>query len=152
MVVGNYQIQDFFDHQLKHGFGAKDKEQMRNQFRNYIQNLSSERPSLFYFDFSEDNNNGYYYDNTLLGGFQAWMLFEKPIYLKEKLRPEAFWNNIEKLGSLIGKKEEQVGFYMHKGDERHERFYPLKNFYAFKLKDRKVIDIKDEIIEQFDLK
>lgn len=136
------EIQTFFYSQLNNGFGAADKQMMRSQLLNYLDNLSSDKPSLFYFDFMEDNDRGYYYDNTLLGGFGTWMLWHPGINFNKDLAPKAFWNNLEFLKSSIQiKNEQKVIIY-------NEKVYDINNFYAFKLKNKKIIDIKSEILNQ----
>lgn len=136
------EIQDFFNYQLYHGFGAQDKQFMRSQLNSYLTNLSSDKPSLLYFDFTQDNLNGYYYDNTLLGGFGTWILWHKNINFKKELTPAVFWNNPELLKSSFQLQDGEKGF-IYQG-----KFYLLNNFYAFKLKNKRVIDIKDEVLAQ----
>lgn len=138
-------IQDFFNYQLYNGFGAQDKQFMRSQLNSYLTNLSTKNPSLFYFDFTEDNLNGYYYDNTLLGGFPTWMLWNEKINFNSKLAPVAFWNQLQILPSLVTVREGKKGL-LYNG-----KFYEMENFYAFKLKDKKVINIKDEILAQLEI-
>lgn len=142
--LGAFQINDFFKDQLYHGFGASDKQMMRGQLLSYLDNISDKNPSLFYFDFTEDNNHGYYYDNTVLGGFKTWLLWHKNINFREDLIPEVFWNNQELLKSSIYEKTGNRGFLYQ------NRFYDISDFYAFKLKDKRVIDIKDEVLAQLE--
>ena len=136
------EIKDFFNYQLYNGFGAQDKQFMRSQLNSYLTNLSSDKPSLLYFDFTQDNLNGYYYDNTLLGGFGTWILWHKNINFKKELTPTVFWNNPELLKASIKVEDgEKLIIY-------DKKVYDINNFYAFKLKDKKVIDIKSEILNQ----
>lgn len=139
------EIQYFFNYQLISGFGAADKNLMRSQLNSYLNNLSNDRPSLFYFDITEDQINGYYYDNTLLGGFASWMLWHPSINFNKDLAPKAFWNNPELLkASVQSKNGEKVIIF-------EKKVYNINNFYAFKLKDKKVVDIKDEILSHIGL-
>lgn len=134
------EIQVFFNYQLYSGFGAADKQLMRDQLLNHLDNLSNDKPSLFYFDFMEDNDRGYYYDNTLLGGFASWMLWHPNINFNRDLTPKAFWNNPELLkASMQTKNGEKVIIY-------GKKVYNINDFYAFKLKDKKLIDIKEQIV------
>lgn len=136
------EIQYFFKYQLISGFDSSDKQIMRSQLLNYLNNLSVDKPSLIYFDFTDDNDNGYYYDNTLLGGFGSWILWHKKINFNKNLIPITFWNNIPLLESSYFEKEGRIGFLYNKV------FFEMKDFYAFKLKDKKIIDIKSEILNQ----
>lgn len=142
ILIWSKQISFLFEDQLNKGFGASDKQNMRNQLLSYIDNLDSNQKSLFFFDFSEDPQNGPYYDNTLLGGFSTWMLWHSSINFNERLRPDIFWNNKDRLKSSKTIIDNEVGFYVY------ENFFPISNFYAFRLKDKKVINIKDELLEE----
>mgnify|MGYP001614509774 CR=1 FL=1 len=119
---------------------------MRNQLNNYLSKLSSEEQSLFYFDFMEDNERGYYYDNTLLGGFGTWMLWHPRINFNKDLTPKVFWNNPEVLKASIQVMNGEKGIIFE------EKFYNINNFYAFKLKNKKIIDIKKDILKELNIK
>ena len=123
------------------GFGVADKKLMREQLLGYLNNLSDETSSLFYFDFIEDNGRGYYYDNTLLGGFGTWMLWHSSIDFNKSLTPKVFWNNPEVLKASIQIENGKKVIVFDK------KKYDVNNFYAFKLRNNKVIDIKDSILE-----
>jgi len=137
--VWSLQTYAFFNDGIKEGFGAKDKTNMRSQLLEQTKDLSSSKPSIFYFDFSEDHDRGYYYDNALLGGFSTWMMWHPNINFNESLKPSAFWNNYELLKSSYI--NDPPGFKVN------GRLYPLENFYAFKLKERQVINIKNKILQ-----
>lgn len=134
------EIQDFFTSQLRNGFGASDKQMMRNQLLNYLNNLNSDKPSLIYFDFTQDNENGYYYDNTLLGGLGTWILWYPRINFNEDLAPSVFWNNPQVLKSSISEKDGTKGFLYNKN------FFKLEDFYAFKLNNKRVYNTKEELL------
>lgn len=134
------EIQDFFNGQLNNGFGAADKQIMRNQLLSYLDNLSDDKRSLIYFDFSQDNDNGYYYDNTLLGGLGSWILWHKRINFNEDLVPAVFWNNKDLLKASIVEENGKRGFLYNK------TLFNLEDFYAFKLINKKVYNIKEELL------
>lgn len=125
------EISAFFNAGLHNGFGAEDKKLMRQQLINLTPDLSSSEPALFYFDFSEDADNGYFYDNTLLGGFSTWMLWHPRINMDEDIAPKAFWNDPKKLKEVLAAEN-----------------IKQDNFYAFQLKDKKVLDIKEQILNK----
>lgn len=140
-------IQYFFNSQLSQGFGAEDKNIMRNQLLSLLTNLSNTNRSFFYFDFTGDNDNSYYYDNTILGGLGTWMLWDKRINFNEEITPKSLWNNFQLLKSFVYEKDGKKGFLYH-DDQTPNHFIELKDFYAFKLKEKKVIDIKQEILKE----
>lgn len=141
LIYVNYkQIEFFFNDQLSNGFGAADKSMMRGQLNGYLNNLSNTEASLFYFDVSNDQVNGYYYDNTLLGGFSTWMLWHPRINFNKGLSPAVFWDNPNLLASSLVKDNGDV-FFLFK-----DNVYHMDNFYAFKLKDKRVLDIKTDLL------
>ncbi len=135
------EVENFFYYQLYNGFGNEDKQFMRGQLLNNLNNLPSDQPSLFYFDFKEDNTRGYYYDNTILGGFKSWMLWNKNLNFRNGLKPEIFWNN-------EGLLEDSMLRNGIKGFSYQNHFYDTNHFYAFKLQDKRVIDIKDKLLNK----
>ena len=136
------EIQYFFNYQLFSGFGAQDKNYMRNQLVSYLSNLSTGQPAFFYFDFTEDNINSYYYDNTILGGFKSWMLWNDRINFNKELVPDMVLNNAALLPTLVKEIDGQRGIYYN------GKLYLPENVYAFALKDKKVIDIKSQTLER----
>lgn len=138
--VNIQQINAFFNYQLQSGFSAADKNLMRGQLNSYLTKLSNDKPSLFYFDFAEDQIGGYYYDNALLAGFESWMLWHPSINFNKDIAPKAFWNNFTLLQKSVYTKDGMVKIRFN------DREYELDNFYAFKVKDKKLVDIKQEIL------
>ncbi len=138
-------INNFFDFQLNNGFGFKDQKHMRMQLKPYLNNLSDDEPSIFYFDFPEDNGNSYFYDNTIRGGFQSWMLWDEKINFNKGLVPTLLWNQSQILASLIVKKGDK-SYFIYEG-----RNYSISNFYAFRLNGKRVNNIKGEILRNLGL-
>lgn len=137
------QIRSFFQEELKYGFGAEDKQLMRNQLLNLIGGIDFKNPVLFYFDFSDDIENGYYYDNTILGGFSSWILWQHPkLQFKDKPALLVFWNDYKKLEDSEILQDGITGFKMKEG------IYSSKNFYAFKLKNKKIYNITGEMLKK----
>lgn len=145
IMTSVYQINNFFTDQLINGFGAYDKTMMRGQIGNYIKDLPTDKPSLFSFAFKDDPKNGYYYDNTMLGGFQTWMLWHEHINFNPKLAPDLLWNQQELLPSMVKEKDGKKWIFLR------EKYYDAKHFYAFKVKNKKVIDISKELRMQLGL-
>lgn len=140
ILIGANEIRDFFNSQLNNGFGAADKQMMRVQVVNQLDNFKTDRPSLFSFDFNEDHDNGYYYDNTILASFKQWMLWTDKVNFNEEIAPDSLWNKPEILPSIIAEKDGKRGFLYA------EKFYEPEYFYAFKLKNKQVIDVTKETL------
>lgn len=145
IFVWSNQITNFLQGELKNGFGAADKQLMKDQLLNFLGNMSNDERSLFYFDFNDDQDNHYYYDNTILGGFSAWMMWDPRINFRDKLTPVAIWSKFDQLVVAKTQKDGKAGFLII------DHFYSLQNFYAFKLKDKKIFDIKEQILDQLDM-
>jgi hypothetical protein len=145
VIISVWQIHEFFNSQLMNGFGAYDKNLIRGQVLDQVENLSSTDPSLFYFDYSGDYQLGYYYDNAVLAGFGTWMLVGNREIYPRNMSPglmfeppagrsllfETFVSDGEKTGFSYG-----------------DRFYDIENFYAFKLQNKVVTDIRDEVLSE----
>lgn len=140
MLIGTSEIRDFFNGQLNNGFGATDKGMMRVQLYNQLSSFPTDKPSLFSFDFNEDRDNGYYYDNTILASFKQWMLWTDKINFNDGIAPDSLWNKPEILPSIIAEKDGKKGFLYN------EKFYEPEYFYAFKLKNKQVIDVTKETL------
>lgn len=145
ILIWSSQITNFLQGELKNGFGASDKQLMKDQLLNFLGNMNGDERSLFYFDFNDDQDNHYYYDNTILGGFSAWMMWDPRINFRDKLAPVAIWSKFDQLVVAKTQKDDIAGFLIN------DHFYSLQNFYAFKLKDKKVFDIKERILNQLDM-
>lgn len=145
ILIWSGQITNFLQGELKNGFGASDKQLMKNQLLSFLGNMSNDKRSLFYFDFNDDQDNHYYYDNTILGGFGSWMMWDPRINFREELAPIAIWSKFDQLVVAKSQKDGKAGFLIN------DHFYSLQNFYAFKLKDKKVSNIKEQILDQLDM-
>lgn len=145
IIIWSSQITNFLQGELKNGFGVSDKQLMRTQLLSLLGNISDDEQSLFYFDFNDDQDNHYYYDNTILGGFGGWMMWDPRINFSDKLVPVAIWSKFDQLTAAKAQKNGTLGFQIS------DHFYSLQNFYAFKLKDKKVFDIKEQILDQLDM-
>ena len=146
IFIWSSEVINFFNGQLSQGFGAFDKQLMRGQLLSFLDDLSDKEKSLFYFDFSEDKINGYYYDNIILGGFGSWILWHEKINFRHELIPDAIWSQFEQLESAKSIKNNGIGFNLR------GNFYSLENFYAFKLKDKRIFDIKEDILKRLNIK
>lgn len=143
--IWSTEVSNFFNGQLSQGFGAYDKQNMRGQLLSYLDNLSDNERSLFYFDSSDDLINGYFYDNTLLAGLGSWILWHEKINFKHQLQPDAIWGQYEQLKTAKSEKDGKQGFNFR------NNFYSIENFYAFKLKDKKVINVKEETLKKLNI-
>jgi hypothetical protein len=139
-------IQGYFDHELSIGYGARDQIAMRNELNKYLTKLPSDKPSLFYFDFTQDEANKEYYGTTLTNGFPTWMLWNPHINFNERLTPDHFWDNLPQLQSYIATQSGVTGFYKDKV------FYSPSHFYAFQVKNKKIVNITEDTLHTVGVK
>lgn len=139
LVINVNTTSQYFKYELDMGYGARDQLMMRQQLFQHLTNLPSDKPSLFYFDYSDDMENSKYYGLTITNGFQTWMLWNPKINFEYDKAPDLFLDDKEKLQSLVTTENGQKVIYLNK------IFYDSSHFFAFKLKDKKVIDITKEL-------
>lgn len=152
-LVGKY-----FDQELRYsGMDGVEQNRMKNKLISYLGDFDFKEPSLFYFD-EEDAENGYFHETTILAGFSIWIKF-RGNSVPDGIAPEFIRNS--NLGSetnvyctgvnvdCIGKLKTYVTLQNKgKGILYKNIFYPPNRFYAFRLKDRDIFDIKDEILQK----
>lgn len=141
LYISVRETEDFFNSALKIGFGRYDKIYMRGQFWPYLKNLTVDNPRLIYIDHHSDQGNTFYYGNTIIAGFDVWILWFPNVNFKKELVPQ-FIADLDKLKSSVVIKDGEKGILY---GESRQVFYSPENFYAVLLKDRKVIDITDRL-------
>lgn len=151
-LISSKEINTTFTYLLQTGYKASDQEQMKSKLLSYIKEPLDENPTLFYFESQEQ----IFYPIYLLAGFEQTMHFRN-------------WEVIEGCVSIIYDKstlEKSVavkdgvkGFNASSlcvpnrfAVRQQEVFYRPDNFYAFKLKNKGVIDIKQEVLERLGFK
>lgn len=151
-IVGKYFQKELY-------FAGMDGEgqiRMKSKLLSYMGDFDLKEPTLFYFD-ERDYENGYFDETSIIAGFEKWMRFRgksdpliggKDIqYIRNgTLCPQPDPNCYKKLGEFVVSKNGIKGL-MYKGV-----FYPEKNFYAFRLKNHDIYDIKDEVAKEINLK
>lgn len=138
------EINDWYDYSFSIGFGERDKVYMRDQLKPYFQNLSLDNPKLIYIDIYTDQKNTHYYGNTVTSGFNAWPQWLPNINFKADLIPY-HTVDLKLLKSSVTEVNGQKGILYYQTLYKRTIFYKPENFYAVLLKDRKVIDITDQI-------
>lgn len=152
--MSNNHIQDFLQHNLTTGMRASEQIDMREQFWSQVTNLKSPCNKLFYF-YSDDYPNGIFYSYIFLDNFYAWYKLYNPVTHND-LCPLAFIvNDEDKLLSSYYSENGERGFLQKRTDEQFFSAKPsdiykfrIENFYAFELKNRKIINIRPEILKK----
>lgn len=158
-LISKKEINTTFGNLLDIGYRASDQEEMKSKLISQIREPIDGRNVLFYLDTSEDlQTPQLFYPTTLylIAGFSEMMHFHNWEIINSCLYLILDKTTLEK--SIIVK-DGVKGFnanslcvenYFEIG--RREVFYRPDNFYAFKLKDKEVIDITQEVLERLGVK
>ena len=150
-IVGKYFQKELY-------FAGMDGEghiRMKRKLLSYMGNFDLKEPTLFYFD-ERDYENGYFDETTIIAAFEVWLRFRgksDPLmdgpyiqYIRNGvLCPQPDPDCYKKLSEFVASKNGIKGL-IYKGV-----FYPEKNFYAFRLKNHDIYNIKDEVAKEIRL-
>lgn len=154
-IINREVINKFFISMNSKGRNYIDQQMIQNTFKKQLNNFDYSKPAFFYFDGSDIGKDGTFFGEAFLSVFPHW------IHVKDNKLidgcAEVFYEDRIKLASLIQIKDGEKGI-LYKSlcvkDGKawnQEVFYKKENIYAFKLKNRDFIDIKDEILEELGL-
>lgn len=137
-------IQYFFNGAGINGRYAADQEKMYGQLVTHLKGDFRKGESiLFYFDAFEDGARGTFYTETLL------------LNLANRLHIErggingciaVFYQDLPSLEKLVVVKNNVKGFIYK--SQCGEEFFSINNFYAFKLKNDQLTEIKQEVLQK----
>lgn len=145
-------IRSYFNHVNENGRAAKGQQLIQDRFREKIKNIDPTKPALFYFDTSQLSRDRPFYTEGLLSIFPFFMHIQGNNLVDGCV--EVFYDTKQKLLDLIKTKDGEKGFVYRSlcvengtGGYR-EMFYKPENFYAFKIKNKDFIDIKEETLKE----
>lgn len=152
IILFNANVTDkHFTYELNYaGTDASGHIRMKNKLWSYLNNFSKSEPSIFYFDESQDHDNGYFDETTIMAGFGYWMRFRGSDIVDGKLSPMLFRSNLicQEVRSMCLSKVKE--FVTEKDGVRGilygDIFYKPENFYAFRFVNRDIINIRSEVI------
>lgn len=154
VFISDSTIRQRFQYLLANGRAAYGQEDLQNRFKKQIKNYPFADSRFFFFDTSEISGDGPFYAEGFLTAFPFWMHFDD-----EKLLPgciEVLYGNINELKLLVKEINKEKGFLYRgvciengKGFSK-EIFYKTDNFYAFSIRSKNFIDIKDLVLKQLD--
>lgn len=145
-LFSNGQIQNYLQKFLVAGMNYQDQIYMRDKFWSLVDN-PEECNKFFYLDAKGDYPNGSFYSMIILDVFHKWYSLYSP-YHSRKPCPVAILNNDEKKlkESFTLFNGEEGFFYLDSSGVN--KFFPIKNFYAFKLQNRDIYDVKQEVLQK----
>lgn len=143
----NNQIQKYLKDNIAYGNKASDQIFLKNKFWQFLKDDSSPCNNFFFLDTKGDLPNGYNYSFIMIDRFDRWYSLYSPFNSKIPCPVALLVSNEEKLLSSYTSSGGKEGFlykYFNGGDN----FFPVEDFYAFKLQNRDITDIKEEILKK----
>lgn len=139
---------------LANGRAAQGQQELQGKFRERLGNFDNSKPALFYFDTSDlSGEGGPFYSEGFLASFPFWMHFQNG-QLMDGCIEVLYLNEHKQLLSYIREQNGKKGFFfrglcVEGGRSSYkEILYKSENFYAFKIKSRDFIDIKEQILKE----
>ncbi len=162
LILINYNVATkFFNDELNSaGLRGEDQTIMKNSFRDLTPNISKKEGSLFYFDETEDKDNGYFDESTVMAGFEFWIKFNRGGEIDDFPYPGMLRTNVQctahthksciemmKKGLGIVNGEKGIWYTDAVRSQLGPRFYKLDNLYAFRFRNKQLFDIRKEVLE-----
>lgn len=145
-------IHSYFNHVNANGRAATGQQLIQERFREKIKNIDLNKPALFYFDTSELSGDGPFYTEGLLSPLPFFMHFQGNDLVNGCF--EVFYESKEKLALFIKEENGEGGFVYRSLCVQNgvggytEVLYKPENFYAFKLKNKDLIDIREDVLKE----
>lgn len=155
--ISSQEINATFDNLIHLGYKAIDQENMINKLINYIPKSKNVTPMLFYLEIDKNQEiSDTFYMNvlSLVVGFEEKMHFRNLeivdgciglIHEKDKLIESVVVEN-----GIKGFVVNSICVYNRFSVERPQIFYKPANLYAFKLRNKKLINIKEELLNELE--
>lgn len=159
LLTNYFNIRHYYLSTGIHGRYYLDQNKLYNQaLAKAGEGINTTEPILFYFDVSEDTEkSSYFYEESLFHNLPFRILLRN-----NKLNDGCigtFYRGIDNLSKLVTVRMGIKGFVYQgqcikdgSGGNAGGVFYNINNFYAFKIKGREFIDIKQEILEKLEFK
>lgn len=147
-LISSKEINSKYEYLLQIGYKASDQERMKAKLLSYIKEPLDKNPALFYFETQEEP---IFYPISLIVGFEEemhlrnWELVNGCVGL--------IYDKV-KLEKSVVVKDGVKGFNAASlcvdpsGAARPEVFYTPDNLYAFRLKDKTIINIKQDVLTE----
>lgn len=139
------------------GMDYHEQTRLKNEFWSYVPNLDNNKRSLFYFDESQSSQYGYLNESAVMAGFEYWFMFDGNNYIRNRPLPAILRTNTTcpkpDHQSCLSKLKE--GLKYEEGEWKiyyQDHYFKLKNFYAMRFIGKQLSDIRDEVINDLNLK
>ncbi|MBU1031641.1 hypothetical protein KKE03_01815 [Patescibacteria group bacterium] len=147
----NDQIQKYLQYNIAYGNDVSGQIYLKNKFWQFLKDDSNPCNNFFFLDTRFDFPNGYNYSFIMIDRFDRWYSLYSPYGSKKPCPVALLVSDEEKLLSSYTKLEGKEGFLYKYFNGGGNNFFSLDNFYAFKLQNRDIIDIKPEILKKLRL-
>lgn len=155
-IINNQEINRRFSGFNRDGRGAAGQIMMQEEAKRVLQNYKEEDSIMVYFDTS-DITNGPFYSEGFLTSFPFFMHFRENkltdgcigvIYEDDKM--VELRKLVQTKGKIKGFEYPALCVNEKKGGFKN-LFFTSDQFYAFKIKDKKLIDIKEDVLDQLNI-
>lgn len=145
--LSNNQIQRYLKYNIAYGNKALDQIYLKNKFWSFLTSDSNLCNNFFFLDTKNDSPNGYNYSFIMIDRFDRWYSLYGPFNSKKSCPVALLVSDEEKLLSSYTTSRGKAGFF-YKYFNGDDNFFPLEDFYAFKLQNRDIIDIREETLSK----
>lgn len=152
-------VTKYFNQELNYsGMDGTQQKAMKSKLLSYLGDFDLKEPTLFYFD-EQDHENGYFHETTIIAGFPAWVRFRGKSKPLDGITPDYIRNadlgsqtNVFCTGANVNCLDKLKSYVTLQNGGKVILYknvsYPPSRFYAFRLKGKDVLDIKDEILQK----
>lgn len=155
--MNSYEIRQKFSGFNRDGRGAAGQKIMQEEAKRVLQYYQEGESALIYFDTS-DITNGPFYSEGFLTSFPFFMHFRENKLMDGCIGVIYEDDKMVELRKLVQTRGEKRGFDHpalcvegQKGGFKN-LFFTIDQFYAFQVKDKKLFDIKENVLEQLNIK
>lgn len=163
LFMVNYKVASkFFDYELTYaGLRGSEQTEMKNEFRQLVGEISENEPSLFYFDETADRDNGYFDEGTVMAGFEYWTRVNMAGTLNNFPHPGMIRTNVQcpqhthqncisilKAGLAVVDGHRGIWYQDPIRGKLGRRFFKLSNFYAVRFIEKRLVDIRAEVLKE----
>lgn len=152
--ISSHTIRERFSSFNTDGLGAAGQIVMQQEARRVMKDLKVEDSALVYFDTSEISGHGPFYSEGFLTPFPVFMHFRENKIVDGCIGIIYEDSNLVELRKLVNVQNGITGFdYLSvcvSGGKSVVKniFFTAKDFYAFKIKDKKLVDIKGSVLNR----
>ena len=155
LITSKNEIDNYFINELT-GWKASDQQEMQDKILNVVQ-IRNEGSTLYLFDTSDDAKNYRFYEVSSLPTLPQWMNYRMGSKDINVCRT-AFYGDRKRLSEFIVQTKDGYiikypGYCIENGVQTYkEILFKPNNLFSYKLKDMEVLDITDEVLNEFKLK